>query len=108
MSTPTPLALLGPRLRQARQKVLLTVREAADQIGVKHSIIVRYEQGQVAPPLDRLLALAQLYQVSPAGLLVIDDALLPIVTLLEQATPAQLKVFAQQFQQAIEQAEQEQ
>ncbi len=107
MTAPTLLEQLGPRLRNARQKALLTVREAADRIGVGHSAIVRYEQGDVVPPLDRLIALANIYQVSLVGLLIADSALLPVLTMLERSDPAQIKQFTTLVQQAIEQGEME-
>jgi hypothetical protein len=34
-----------------------------------HSMIVRYEDGASLPPLDRLIALAELYDLPPAALL---------------------------------------
>ena len=105
MTAPTLLEQLGPRLRSARQKALLTVREAADRIGVGHSAIVRYEQGDVVPPLDRLIALANTYQVSLVGLLITDSALLPVITMLERSGPAEITLFTTLVQQAIDQSE---
>jgi transcriptional regulator with XRE-family HTH domain len=89
--TASPLALqVGARLREARLNARLTVREAATAVGLRnHGTLVQYENGNVLPPLERLAALAQVYQVPSAALLVSDDALIPLVTLLEQATPAQ-------------------
>lgn len=93
MTAPTVLAQqVGARLREARLNARLTVREAAVAVGLRnHGTLVQYENGNVLPPLDRLAALALTYRVPLASLLVSDDALIPLVTLLEQATPPQLE-----------------
>lgn len=97
------VARLGERLREARLNARLTVREAAERIGLRtHGTLVKYENSQILPPLDRLAALAQLYGVSLAGLVAANDALLPVVTLLEQASAAQLDAFVQILQEAVE------
>lgn len=98
-----PLLQLGPRLREARLNAHLTVREAAERAGLhSHGTLVQYEHGHVRPPLDRLAALARAYEVPLASLVVSDEALIPIVTMLERATSAQLKVFMRLLQQAAE------
>jgi transcriptional regulator with XRE-family HTH domain len=51
---------------------------------------VQYERGAVLPPLHRLAALARVYNVSPAGLLVADAALSPVIDLLDRADAAQI------------------
>jgi transcriptional regulator with XRE-family HTH domain len=93
MTAPSALAQqVGARLREARLTARLTVREAAVAVGLRnHGTLVQYEHGNVLPPLDRLAALALTYRVPLASLLVSDDALIPLVTLLEQATPPQLE-----------------
>jgi DNA-binding XRE family transcriptional regulator len=58
MATEATLAVrVGGRLREARLQSGLTVREVADRLGLKHAIIVKYENGTIAPshdcPLDR-------------------------------------------------------
>ncbi len=95
---------LGPRLRRARITSLLTVRAVAERLGIDHSVIVRYEHGEILPPLDRLAALANVYQVSLASLLVVNDVLAPVVTMLEQIGPEQISVFAKLLQQAVDTA----
>lgn len=76
------------RLRSARLAAGFTVREAAAQSGVPdHSMIVRYENGDARPPLDRLALLAHVYGLTVAALLVADDALMPLIAALEQADP---------------------
>lgn len=90
--TATPvIAQLGARLREARLEARLTVREAAELIGLRgHGTVVQYENGTVLPPLDRLAALAHLYHVPLASLMVSDATLMPVVTLLEQASAPQI------------------
>jgi transcriptional regulator with XRE-family HTH domain len=51
---------------------------------------VQYERGAVLPPLHRLAALARVYNVSLAGLLVADADLSPVVDLLDRADAAQI------------------
>jgi transcriptional regulator with XRE-family HTH domain len=94
---------VGTRLREARLHARLTVREAAERIGLRgHGTLVQYESGKVTPPLDRLAALADVYGVPLATLFVVHDALIPVVTLLERATPSQVALLAQVMQRALE------
>ena len=95
---------IGERLREARLNARLTVREAADRAGLRaHGTLVQYENGKVLPPLDRLAALAQAYDVPLASLVVSHDALVPLVTMLERATILQIGAFAQLLHQVIDQ-----
>ncbi len=107
--TDTPATLLtvqvGARLREARLNARLTVREAAERIGLSaHGTLVQYENGTVAPPLERLGAMAHLYDVPLASLFVSHDTLIPIVILLERATPEQIQLLSQLLQQGIDRA----
>jgi transcriptional regulator with XRE-family HTH domain len=79
------LQQLGPRLRDARQTANLTVREVGERLGLDHSMIVRYENGESLPPLDRVIALADLYGLTPAALLARHAAAIPIITAIDQA-----------------------
>jgi transcriptional regulator with XRE-family HTH domain len=79
------LQQLGPRLRDARQKANLTVREVGERLGLDHSMIVRYENGESLPPLDRVIALADLYGLTPAALLARHAAAVPIINAIDQA-----------------------
>jgi transcriptional regulator with XRE-family HTH domain len=81
----TLLTQLGPRLRAARQAANLTVREAGERLGVDHSMIVRYENGESLPPLDRLIALADLYGLTPAALLARHAATVPLIAAIDRA-----------------------
>lgn len=76
---------LGPRLREARQMANLTVREVGERMGVDHSMIVRYENGESLPPLDRLIALADIYGLTPAALLARHAAAIHIIATIDQA-----------------------
>jgi hypothetical protein len=55
----------------------------------------------VLPPLERLAALAQVYDTPLASLLVSHDALAPVVAMLERATATQISAFAHLLQQAL-------
>jgi transcriptional regulator with XRE-family HTH domain len=79
------LQQLGPRLRDARQTANLTVREVGKHLGVDHSMIVRYENSESLPPLDRLIVLADLYGITPAALLARQAAAVPIIAAIDQA-----------------------
>jgi len=99
------VARIGERLREARLNARLTMREAAERVGLRaHGTLVQYENGRVLPPLDRLAALAQAYDVPLASLMVSHDALVPVVTLLERATGSQISAFAQLLQHIVDQA----
>lgn len=79
------LQQLGPRLRDARQTANLTVREVGERLGVDHSMIVRYENGESLPPLDRLIALAGIYELTPAALLARHAAAVSIIAAIDRA-----------------------
>lgn len=84
------LRALGRRLFNARVAAGLTVRAAAQAIGVDHSMIVRYENARAAPPLERLIALAALYGTTPAALLAQADAAVALIAAIDQADDALL------------------
>ena len=79
------LQTLGRRLFQTRVAAGLTVRAAARAIGIDHSMIVRYENAQSIPPLDRLIALAELYGSTPAALLASTDEAASLIAAIDQA-----------------------
>ena len=79
------LQQLGPRLRDARQTANLTVREVGERLGVDHSMIVRYENSESLPPLDRLIALADIYGLTPAALLARHAAAVSVIAAIDQA-----------------------
>lgn len=102
-ASPSPaVAHLGARLREARLNARLTVREAAERVGLRaHGTLVQYERGTVLPPLDRLAALADVYDIPLASLVVSHDALAPLVSMLERASAAQIDAFAQLLRQIV-------
>ena len=76
---------IARRLRAARLQRALTVREVAAALKLAdHTQIVRYENGQTQPSLDRLEQLAHLYHLTLASLVVADDALMPLIAELER------------------------
>lgn len=85
MSAVAFVQMLGRRLFDTRVAAGLTVRAAARAIGVDHSMIVRYENAQATPPLDRLIALAELYATTPAALLAQNDDARPLIAAIDTA-----------------------
>jgi transcriptional regulator with XRE-family HTH domain len=80
------VARLGRRLRDGRLAVGLTVREAATAAGLgDHSILVRYENGQATPSLERLDQLAAVYRLTPAALLASEDAAVALIAFIDRA-----------------------
>jgi transcriptional regulator with XRE-family HTH domain len=76
---------IARRLRAARLQRALTVREVAAALKLAdHTQIVRYENGQTQPSLDRLEQLAYLYNLTLAALVVAEDALIPAIVELER------------------------
>jgi transcriptional regulator with XRE-family HTH domain len=57
-------ASFGARLKALRKERKLTQKEAAAQIGVQATHLNKYEAGMHAPPLEKIIALADLYSVS--------------------------------------------
>jgi transcriptional regulator with XRE-family HTH domain len=105
-SASSAVTRLGDRLREARLNARLTVREAAERIGLRaHGTLVQYEHGTVLPPLERLAALATVYHIPLASLVVSSDALVPVITMLERATPAQLVALMRLLEQALGEGE---
>ena|SRR6266540_4657453 len=86
---------VGVRLREARLQAGLTVREVADRIGLKHSIVVKYENGAIVPSIARLQALARLYELTAAALLAEHDEAVPLFALLDQADIGQIEHIVQ-------------
>jgi transcriptional regulator with XRE-family HTH domain len=78
------------RLRAARIKAGMTVREVAASLNISHTLIVKYENGTVAPSFDRLDALARIYGLTAAALLADQDAGISVLAAIDQASAAQL------------------
>lgn len=104
MTAQEPLsARLARRLREARIQAGLTVREAAIQAGVSHhTLIVKYENGTVAPPLDRLQHLAHTYGTTPAALLAEHKEAMPVIAAIDQADSARLAALAALLERVVE------
>lgn len=90
---PEPLATrLGRRLREARVRAGLTVREAAQAAGIpNHSLLVRYENNDAHPPPERLEALADAYETTAAALLAERDEAVALIALLDRADATTLQ-----------------
>lgn len=54
----------GARLKEGRKKKGWTQKELAAQIGVQFSLLNKYECGLHAPPLDKLVQLAEVLDTS--------------------------------------------
>ena len=78
------------RLRDARIHAGMTVREAAAELAISHTLIVKYENEVVAPSFERLQSLAAIYRTSAAALLAERDEAIPLFALLDQATAAEI------------------
>jgi transcriptional regulator with XRE-family HTH domain len=90
------------RLRDARVRAGMTVREAAGALAISHTLIVKYENGLVAPSFERVQSLAALYRSSPAALLAERDEAIPFLALLDQATGEEIAQFIQLMKQSRE------
>jgi transcriptional regulator with XRE-family HTH domain len=83
-------ARVARRLRDARVRAGMTVREAAAALAISHTLIVKYENGAVAPSFERLQSLAALYRTSAAALLAERDEAMPLFALLDQASATEI------------------
>lgn len=57
-------------LRQARRKRRLTLRKAADAVGISNSTMWKYENGQLSLTVERLFKLLNLYRCSIVDVIV--------------------------------------
>lgn len=69
--------MLGDRLREARKKSKLTQEALANLIGVKRSVISKYESGAIEPSITQLEKIASALDVSSAYLLGNEIELIP-------------------------------
>lgn len=64
----------GDRIKQARMAAGLSQEELADKIGVKFSVISKYETGRVKNlKRETIAALAEALNVKPSWLMCMDD-----------------------------------
>ncbi len=52
------------RLRKIRKSHSMTQKSVAEQIGIISRTYIKYEHGEITPPLDKLLKLADLFEVT--------------------------------------------
>ena len=57
-------------------------------------MVVRSENGESLPPLDRLIALAELYGLTPAALLARQAAAMPLIAAIDRAEAAAIAKLA--------------
>ena len=55
--------MLGDKIREARKKASLTQAELAEKIGVKRSVISKYENGSISPTYDNIKKIADALHV---------------------------------------------
>ena len=78
------------------------MREVGDRIGLKHAIIVKYENGSVVPSIERLRVLARLYGFTTAALLAEHDRAMPLFTLLDRASADEIEHLVQVLQEVLQ------
>ena len=54
----------GERLRKERQRIEMSQSDIADKIGVAQPVYCKYETGAVAPNINIVVRLAELFDVS--------------------------------------------
>ncbi len=64
---------IGDRLRELRKERRLTQNDVETLTGIKRSSLALYELGVQTPPIDKLIKLAYLYNVSLDYLCGIDN-----------------------------------
>lgn len=64
--------MLGDKIREARKKASLTQSELAEKIGVKRSVVSKYENGQISPTYEMLSNIATALNTSVSYL--VDEA----------------------------------
>lgn len=64
---------IGDRIREKRKIKEYTLEQLADEIGVTKSTVLKYENGSIAIPSDKIEKLAKSLNVSPAYLMGWDD-----------------------------------
>lgn len=53
---------LGSRLKEARNDASLSIRKLARELDVDQRTVARWESGEAAPSVERLLAIARILQ----------------------------------------------
>lgn len=65
--------MIGEKIRQQRKQKKMSQEELAKKIGVKHSVISKYENNQIIPKFDTLKNLADALNISVSSLVDIDE-----------------------------------
>lgn len=74
---------IGCRIREAREKSNLTMKEVAEAIGVTEATFSRYESGHIGNiPLSRVEGIARKLDVDPADLMGWKSSFQPVGTTL--------------------------
>jgi len=55
---------LGDKLKQLREKHNLTQKEVAARLNVDRNTVNRYESNEITPPVEKLVKLAIMYNIS--------------------------------------------
>jgi len=90
------MAKINDNIRFLRKTKGLTQEIFAQKIGIKRSVVGAYEEGRATPPLDTLLKMSELFQVSTDDLISKDLSQSPAAgqAVLNVAAPSRLKVLS--------------
>lgn len=77
--------MLGDRIREARKKASLTQAELAEKIGVKRSVISKYENGQISPTYEMLSNIATALNSHVYDLFPQDSTELEVLSILDDS-----------------------
>ena len=64
---------IGKQIKYLRQQQEMTQKQLASHLNVAHNTVSQYEKGVTAPPLDVVVRLAKLFDVSADSLLGISE-----------------------------------
>lgn len=69
--------MLGDKIREARKKASLTQEELAAKIGVKRSVISKYENGSISPKIETIKKISEALNVDTVELLDFSNVISP-------------------------------
>jgi transcriptional regulator with XRE-family HTH domain len=61
--------MIGKNIKEFRKKTGITQTQLADKANVEQTLISRYENGVIDPPISRLIAIANALKIEVAELL---------------------------------------
>lgn len=64
---------IGDKIREKRKNKGYTLEQLADEIGITKSTVLKYENGTIAIPSDKIEKIAKVLSVSPAYLMGWED-----------------------------------